>query len=115
MIVQFLIILIINFIGISLQNIFRLPFPGTMLGMLILFILLWTKILKVEKIEKACDFLLLSMVIFFLPPAVDLLDYLEYFKAGFFKIILLLVVTTIITMIVTAKTVQFFVKRMEKK
>ena len=83
--------------------------------MLILFVLLWTKVLKVESIEKVCDFLILNMIIFFLPPAVELLEYMALLKTGFFKIIILLIVTTVITMIVTGKTVDFCIKRMEKK
>lgn len=112
---QFLIILVINFVGVIIQNIFHLPLPGTILGMLILFVLLWTKVLKVESIEKVCDFLILNMIIFFLPPAVELLEYMALLKTGFFKIIILLITTTVITMIVTGKTVDFCIKRMEKK
>lgn len=112
---QFLFILVINFAGVIIQNIFNLPLPGTILGMLILFVLLWTKVLKVESIEKVCDFLILNMIIFFLPPAVELLEYMALLKTGFLKIIILLVATTVITMIVTGKTVDFCIKRMEKK
>ena len=112
---QFLIILVINFAGVIIQNIFHLPLPGTILGMLILFVLLWTKALKVESIEKVCDFPILNMIIFFLPPAVELLEYMALLKTGFLKIIILLIATTVITMIVTGKTVDFCIKRMEKK
>ena len=71
--------------------------------------------IKIEKIERVCNFLILNMVIFFLPPAVDLLEYIELLKVGFLKIILLLVLTTIITMAVTGKTVEFCIRKMEKK
>lgn len=112
---QFLILLVINFLGIFIQNIFHLPLPGTILGMVILFILLWTKVLKVESIEKVCNFLVLNMIIFFLPPAVELLEYMTLLEKGFLKIIILLIVTTVITMVITGKTVEFCIKRMEKK
>lgn len=112
---QFLILLTINFAGVFLQKLFNLPFPGTILGLLILFILFWTKILKVESVSKVCDFLILNMVIFFLPPAVELLEYMTVLKTGFFKILLLLILTTIITMVVTGKTVEFCIRKMEKK
>lgn len=112
---QFLILLVINFAGVIIQNLFHLPLPGTILGMLILFILLWTKVLKVESVEKVCDFLILNMIIFFLPPAVELLEYMTLLKTGFFKILVLLIVTTVITMVVTGKTVEYCIKKMEKK
>lgn len=112
---QFLILLIINFAGVILQKLFNLPLPGTILGMLILFVLLWTKKLKVESVEKVCDFLILNMIIFFLPPAVELLEYMTLLKTGFFRILLLLIITTVLTMVITGKTVEFCIKRMEKK
>ena len=112
---QFLMLLVINFAGVIIQNLFHLPLPGTILGMLILFVLLWTKVLKVESVEKVCDFLILNMIIFFLPPAVELLEYMTLLKTGFFKILVLLIVTTVITMVVTGKTVEYCIKKMEKK
>lgn len=112
---QFLILLVINFAGVIIQNLFHLPLPGTILGMLILFVLLWTKVLKVKSVEKVCDFLILNMIIFFLPPAVELLEYMTLLKTGFFKILVLLIVTTVITMVVTGKTVEYCIKKMEKK
>lgn len=112
---QFLILLVINFAGILLQKLFNLPLPGTILGMLILFILLLTKRLKVESVSKVCDFLILNMVIFFLPPAVELLEYMMLLKTGFFKILFLIFITTIITMVVTGKTVDYCIRKMEKK
>ena len=48
------------------------------------------------------------MIIFFLPPAVELLEYMALLKTGFLKIIILLIATTVIMMIVTGKTVDFF-------
>ena len=65
--------------------------------------------------EKVCDFLILNMIIFFLPPAVELLEYMTLLKTGFFKILVLLIVTTVITMVVTGKTVEYCIKKMEKK
>lgn len=112
---QFLILLAINFAGVLLQNLFHLPLPGTILGMLIFFALLWSKVLKVESIEKVCDFLILNMIVFFLPPAVELLEYMTLLKTGFFRILLLLIITTVITMVVTGKTVEFCIRKMEKK
>lgn len=115
MFVQILILLSINFIGIVLEKTFNLPLPGTIIGMIILFVLLYTKILTEKSIGSICDFLVKSMIIFFLPPTVNLLETMHLLRIGFFKIVFLLVITTIITMVVTGKTVDFLIKRMEKK
>lgn len=115
MIQEFLIIFIINYIGVIMAEILHFPLPGTINGMLLLFVLLYFKIIKLEKIEKVSDFLLLNMTIFFMPPSVKLLESLYLLKTGIFKIIFILIFTTILTMIVTGLTVQYMIERKEKK
>ncbi|WP_410207591.1 CidA/LrgA family protein [Fusobacterium sp.] len=112
---EFLLIFVINYIGVIIAQVFHLPIPGTILGMLLLFGLLYTKILKVSSIERASNFLLLNMTIFFLPPAVGLLETMYLLKNGTLKIIFLVVFSTLFTMIVTAKTVEFLIKKVDKK
>ena len=65
MIREFLLIFVINYIGVVLTEVFHLPIPGTISGMLLLFALLYFKILKLSHIEHAGNFLLLNMTIFF--------------------------------------------------
>lgn len=113
--IQLLILLSINFLGILIQKTFNLPLPGTIIGMLILFILLYKKILIEETIGNVCDFLIKIMVLLFLPPIVDLIENFDLLRVGFLKIIFLLVVTTAITMVVTGKTVEYLIRMKEGK
>ena len=115
MFIQLLILLSINFLGILIQKTFNLPLPGTIIGMLILFVLLYKKILTEKNIGEICDFLIKIMVLLFLPPIVDLIENFDLLRVGFLKIIFLLVITTAITMIVTGKTVEFLIKMKEGK
>lgn len=113
--IQLLILLSINFIGIVIQKLFNLPLPGTIIGMIILFILLYKKILTEKNIGEICDFLIKIMVLLFLPPIIDLIENFDLLRIGFFKIIFLLFITTAITMIVTGKTVDFLIRMKEGK
>lgn len=115
MFIQLLILLSINFLGILIQKIFNLPLPGTIIGMFILFILLYKKILTEKTIGNVCDFLIKIMVLLFLPPIVDLIENFDLLRVGFLKIIFLLVVTTVITMVVTGKTVEYLIRMKEGK
>ena len=115
MIREFLIIFTINYIGIIVSELLHLPIPGTISGMLLLFLLLYFKVLKLSYIKNASNFLLLNMTIFFLPPAVSLLENIYLLKSGFIKIMFLVIVSTLITMVVTAKTVQYLIERGEKR
>ena len=113
--IQLLILLSINFVGILIQKFFHLPLPGTIIGMMILFILLYTKVLTEKTIGDICDFLIKIMVLLFLPPIIDLIENFDLLRVGFLKIIFLLVVTTAITMVVTGKTVDFLIRMKEGK
>lgn len=115
MIREFLIIFTINYIGIIISELLHLPIPGTISGMLLLFLLLYFKVLKLSYIKNASNFLLLNMTIFFLPPAVSLLENIYLLKSGFIKIMFLVIISTLITMVVTAKTVQYLIERGEKR
>lgn len=112
---EFIIIFLINYIGIIISNIFKLPIPGTIIGMILFFMLLYTKILKVEEVEGAVNVLLLNMTILFLPPAVRVLDSIHLLTGQFIKVLILIVFTTFITMGVTGKVVQFMIELTEKK
>ncbi len=115
MIREFFIIFGINYLGMLLSEALKLPIPGTIVGMVLLFLLLYFKILKVEKIERAASLLLLNMTLFFLPPGVKILDNIHYLNGNLIKSILLLVFTTFITMGITGKLVQFMINITEKK
>lgn len=112
---QLIILFILNFIGIIISKILNLPIPGTILGMILFFILLQTKILKVESVEDAVNVLLLNMTILFIPSAVKILDTAYLMQGQFLKILILLISTTFITMGVTGKIVQFMIELTEKK
>lgn len=115
MILELLIILGINYLGISLTSLFNLPLPGIIVGMGILLFLLETKILKLKYIEKTADVMLLNMTILFVPATVRLINYIDILKSSIFRILILLVVTTVITMGVTAKVVHYMILWKEKR
>lgn len=50
-------------------------FPGSVLGMLVLFVLLSTGVLRLEQIQDVANFLLSNMTLFFIPAAVGLGAY----------------------------------------
>ncbi|WP_320048015.1 CidA/LrgA family protein [uncultured Ilyobacter sp.] len=111
MIVQFLFIFGITYLGELMSTLFNLPIPGTILGMLLMFFLLSTGIIKVKQIEKAANILLINMAIFFLPPGIKLVDSLDSLKGNWLKLIIIAVTTTLITIVVTGKVVDFFIRR----
>ena len=80
--------------------------PGTIIGMIILFLLLQFKIIKEETIKDVADFLLGNMAIFFVPAEVSLINSLGLITENMLVLLLSATVATIIIMIVTGKIVQ---------
>lgn len=111
MLFEFFIILSVNYLGVVLEKIFHLPIPGTVNGLLLLFIFLTFKIIKLESIKTVGEFFVANMVITFIPPSVKLLDVIGVLKGDFFKLIFLLMFTTLFTMVVTALSVDFMMRR----
>ena len=112
---EFMLIFTINYVGILLSKILHLPLPGTILSLLLLFLMLQFKVLKLEKIENAGNFLLLNMTIFFMPPTVKIIDSYELLEKDLFKIIVIIIVSTFFTMGITGKVVQLMIDFKERK
>lgn len=106
-----ILLLSIYFVGEIISKGLNLPIPGNIIGMILLFILLSTNVLKVEKVENLANFFLEHLAFFFIPAAVGLMTSFASLKGSIFKIILLCILTTIIVISVTAVTVEFICKR----
>ena len=103
---QLLLILTICFSGEVINRLFSLPIPGNIIGMVILFLCLYTGIIKLEMIADIAKFLLDHLAFFFVPAGVGLLAYLDVIKSSWLAILIISLITTIIVMIITGHTVQ---------
>ena len=101
-------------IGVLLQDIFNLPVPGNVLGMLLLFLLLYFKVIKVEQIKTISNFFLDHLAFFFIPAGVGLISSFSVIKDIWLQLLLVCFITTIITMVVTGRIVQR-IANMKKK
>lgn len=85
--------------------------PGTIIGMIILFLFLQFKVIKEDTIKEVTDFLLNNMAIFFVPAGVSLIQSLGLITENIVVLILCITVATIIIMFVTGKTVDFMIRK----
>ena len=95
------------------SNIIKIP--GTIMGMIILFLLLQFKILKEETIKDVADFLLGNMAIFFVPAGVSLIKSLGLISENMVVLLLSITVATVIIMLATGKVVDIMIKKKELK
>lgn len=102
-IIQIIFLLILNEIGFWIVRTFALPIPGNVVGMLILFILLMTGIVRMEWIESASHFLLKHFAFFFVPICVSLIGYGTIFMQNAVGFTVSLTISLILGFYITGK------------
>jgi holin-like protein len=110
LILQLLIILAFLLLGYGTANIFHIPLPGSVVGMILLFVFLITGILKVSWIEKVASFQLKHLTLLFIPPIVSL--FLSSALGEIFNlyILIILVISSLCSMLGTAYFVEWYEK-----
>ena len=92
---QFLIILIISFIGEILKEILPLPIPASIYGMVILFVCLLTKVIKLEDVRETGKFLIEIMPVMFIPAGVGLMSSWNVLRPLILPVGIITVVTVV--------------------
>ena len=83
--------------------------------MILLFIALVTKIIKLEQIEDTAEYLLSIMLIFFVPSAVGIIDTFFTYQNSMLPIIIIVIISTITVLIITGIISQLVIKLTSKK
>lgn len=99
---QLFLVWLIYAVSELMVKLLHLPIPGSVFGMILLFLLLITGVVKDTYIEKATTFLNKHLAFFFIPFAVGLMDYGHLIKSSGIQLLVMIVVSTIIGLIVTS-------------
>lgn len=112
----FIIISFIQFMCNVFLKLTHIVFPAPIMGILILLTLLELKIVKSDWIKDFCNFIFKYMPILFVPLFVGMICYYEIIHKNMLSIITNVILTTTITLIVTALFVENVIKyvRLEK-
>lgn len=103
---QIVIILGILFLGEGVRLITGITIPGTVIGMVILFIALMARIIRLEQIEQVSKFLLDHLAFLFVPAGVGLMNSLDVIGSSWLPILVIVLASTVIVIGVTGWTVQ---------
>jgi holin-like protein len=108
---ELIIILSFYMCGELIVAILGTAFPGSVVGMLLLLALLHLGWVKIDDIRLVSSLLLSYMPLFFIPAGVSVMASYTLMEGFYWQIILITMVSTLVVMVVTAKSVQYFVKR----
>lgn len=112
---QFMIILFFSFLGELLKYIIPLSIPASIYGMVLLFLALELKILKVSDVKETSGFLIEIMPLMFVPAGVGLLDSWDTLKPIWVQVIVITLISTVIVMVVSGSVTQWVIRRGKKK
>ena len=111
--VQLMIIFMISLVGEGISSVFHLPVPGSIIGLVLLFLALQFKLLRPRHISMVGNFLLANMTILFLPPAVGIMDKFQVIAPYLLPIILIVLGAIVLNICVIAVVVQLIKTRFE--
>lgn len=95
-ILQICMIYFITVLGSWIQETLNIPIAGSIIGLVILFLLLQFKIIKEEWIKDGANLLLSTMIFFFIPSIVGAMNLVNQINAQFIFLIVLVIASTCI-------------------
>ncbi len=110
-----MIILLISFIGEGLNFAIPAPIPASIYGMVILFICLCTKIIKLDDVKDTGIFLIEIMPLMFIPAGVGLMKSWGVLKPLIVPVLVITVVSLIAVMAVSGRVSQRIIANEDKK
>ncbi|MBR6003252.1 MAG: CidA/LrgA family protein [Lachnospiraceae bacterium] len=111
---QLSIILVVSLIAEAMGYYIPIPCPASVYGLIIMFILLCTKVIKLDQVEDTADFLIKVMPFIFVAPTVALMTSFDIIKGSVFWLFVMCFVSTIAVTAVTGLVAQLII-RIKKK
>lgn len=108
---QFMIILLLSFLGEVLKMFIPLPIPASVYGLVLMLLCLVTGILKTSQVKEAAFFLIEIMPVMFIPAAAGLIDSWKVLQPLLLPILVITVMVTIFVMVVTGKVAQMIAQK----
>lgn len=97
-VLQILILFAVYEIGVMIQQFLHLFIPGSVIGLILMFILLTTGLLPLRFIEVGSMFMNKHLVLFFIPATVGIMNHYELFVGKGILLIFIIMLSTLCVM-----------------
>ncbi|KJZ67015.1 CidA/LrgA family protein [Pseudomonas fluorescens] len=104
------VLLAIYLLGCQMAVWFSWPIPGGVIGMVLLLLAFALGVVKPAALQMGAGLLMAEMLLFFIPALMSLLDYGGLLRSDGWRILLVIGVSTLMVMLVTAFTVELVVR-----
>ncbi len=107
---QFMVILFVSLLGEILKDVLPLPIPASIYGMVIMFVLLLTGVLKLRHVREAAMFLIEIMPVMFIPAGVGLMSSWKVLEPVLLPVSVITVITIFTVMGATGISSQWIIR-----
>lgn len=111
---EFGIIIVISLIGELLNYLIPLPIPSSIYGLVIMFLCLHFKIVKISDVKKTAVFLIEIMPLMFIPAAVGIIESWNIIKPNVIAYAIITIVSTVLVMAVAGRVTQWVIRHSKK-
>ena len=105
------IIFLFAFLGEAMAYFIPFPIPAAIWGLLLLFLALCLKIVRVEQVRECGAFLTALLPVLFVAPTVDLMDQAKALAGSLPAVIVIIVVSSFLTFLVSGRVTQGVMNR----
>ncbi|MBB4825458.1 holin-like protein [Sporosarcina luteola] len=109
------VLFIFSYIGTLIQHFFHLIIPGSIIGLLLLFLCLCLKVVPVQLIDQGAGFLLSILTLLFVPMTVGIMKYPFLLSWKGLLLFAAVLISTILTIGISGLSSQFFEKSAENR
>ena len=88
--------------GIAISSLLPITIPGSIIGMLIMFVLLALQILSAKWVNPGCYVLIRYMALLFVPIGVGVMQYYDVLRAQFGPVVVSCAISTLIVFLVVS-------------
>ena len=107
---QFCRILLISFASEILHELLPLPIPASIYGIIVLFGLLESGLLPLEKVRETGRFLIEIMPVMFIPAAIGIVETFDLIAPSLLNYVITVVVSTVLVMGVSGAVTQLVIR-----
>ena len=112
---QFIIILLISLAGEVPNHFIPLQIPASIYGLVILFVCLKTKLVKLSSVRETGRFFIDILPILFVAPGVAIISAMDEFKKYWWQLLLITVVSTLVVFFVSGQITQLIIRVSQKR
>jgi holin-like protein len=100
---------LLSWVGNEISTVLHVPIPGSIVGLVLLFLLLKFGVIRMEWVETGANFLLAELLLFFIPSTVGIIQY-KNLASQAPVIVLVIGLSTFAVMAVTGVTAEVVAK-----